>query len=214
MKKHGVMLVGLCGRSGSGKGYVASLFARYGIPSVDTDAVYREMTSSSRKPSACMEELSARFGKEIVLPDNSLNRPLLREMVFGGDGQALRDLNRISHAHILRESRKRARRLYREGSGIVLIDAPLLYESGFDAECECVVAVTAPEDEMIRRITERDGITEKEARTRLESQIPAEELVKRADFVIGNDVTKRTLMKRVRNVVTKLERIRSERYSE
>ncbi len=64
--KNNPVLVGLCGRSGSGKGYVSELFAEIGIPSVDTDAVYREMTSPSEMLSPCMKELAERFGREVV----------------------------------------------------------------------------------------------------------------------------------------------------
>ena len=181
------MLVGLCGRSGSGKGYVAERFALLGIPSIDTDAVYRELTAPSDELSPCMAELVERFGGSVANEDNSLNRQAMRALVFGDDREALDDLNRITHKHILAETVKRAKKLSKNGYDIVLIDAPVLYESGFDKKCAKVVAVTASEATVIRRIMRRDGIGEEAARARLKTQISAAELSEKADFVIHND---------------------------
>ena len=81
MKK--VMLVGLCGGSGAGKGYVAAKFRDYGIPSIDTDAVYRWLTSAADEPTDCMKALQDYFGDEVLSGDNSLNRAAMRNLVFG-----------------------------------------------------------------------------------------------------------------------------------
>lgn len=182
------MWIGLCGRSGSGKGYVSGLFAEQGISSIDTDAVYRSMTAPSDVPSDCMKELAQEFGEEILNPDHSLNRQAMADIVFAQDGREAREnLNRITHAHILRETRRLARIYAEQGSRYVLIDAPLLFESGFDALCRYTVCVTAPDAVCISRIMVRDGLSEEDARRRLASQIPAEELAQRCDYVIIND---------------------------
>ena len=215
MKKNGVMLVGLCGRSGSGKGYIAKMFADCGIPSVDTDAVYRRMTApvSDRSGlSPCMTELIGRFGEQVLASDGSLNRAVMRSLVFGGDAEALADLNRITHRHILAETQDIAERLYREGADIVLIDAPVLYESGFDRMCEQVVCVTAPEDVIVSRIMKRDGLSEDDAKKRLASQKSREELEGRADVVIDNNDERPVLYERVRQCVKHLRTIRQERF--
>ncbi len=180
------MLVGLCGRSGSGKGYVAERFAALGIPSIDTDAVYRSLTAPSDKLSPCMTELVARFGLSVAAGDNSLDRAVMRSIVFDGDAQSLADLNKITHKHILGETERIAAELFRAGNRIILIDAPVLYESGFDKKCARVIAVTAPEATVVRRIMRRDGIDADAARARLKTQISAADLASRADFVIEN----------------------------
>ena len=215
MKKNGVMLVGLCGRSGSGKGYIAKMFAEYGIPSVDTDAVYRRMTAPVSDRSAlspCMNELIERFGEQILSSDLSLNRVVMRSLVFGGDTAALADLNRITHRHILEKTQETAEQLCRDGSPIVLIDAPVLYESGFDKMCERVVCVTAPEDVIVSRIMKRDGLSEEDARKRLASQKTREELEDRADYVIFNDDERPVLYERVKRCTESLREIRAELY--
>ncbi|MBP3378305.1 MAG: dephospho-CoA kinase [Clostridia bacterium] len=214
MKKIGVMLVGLCGRSGSGKGYVSAIFGEFGIPSIDTDAVYRDMTSPAAQLSPCMLELVARFGETILSPDNSLNRAAMRSLVFGGNTDALNDLNAITHKHILARTEEIAAELYNNGARIVLVDAPLLYESGFDAKCERVVCVSAPEETVIARIMKRDGISRDAAVQRLSTQISASDLSSRADYVIVNDCDKDTLIRRVKDCAEELNKIYEENYTQ
>ncbi len=187
MKDIKIPLIGLCGRSGSGKGYVAAKFAPYGIPSVDTDAVYRTLTAPSDAYSPCMCALVDAFGEKIALPDRSLNRRALAEIVFAEDGAtSLKLLNKITHTHILCEAVRVAQSLADNGARAVIIDAPALYESGFDAQCACTVCVIAPDDVAVSRIVERDGICEAAARKRLDTQICAEELMQRCDYTIEN----------------------------
>lgn len=220
------MLVGLCGRSGSGKGYISKMFDENGIPSIDTDAVYREMTgpltaayssiehaAQKYEFSPCMTELIDRFGERIVAPDGSLNRRVMRDLVFGEDHAALSDLNRITHRHILKKTEELAEELYESGHSIVLIDAPVLYESGFDKFCEAVVCVTAPENVIIERIMKRDGLPIEEARRRLAVQKPVSELEDLADYIINNIGERPELYKQVRECIAFLERLRAERYN-
>ena len=203
-KKRSPMLVGLCGRSGSGKGYVSEMFYARGIPSIDTDAVYRKLTAPSDELSPCMAELVGRFGTAVACEDNSLNRAVMRSLVFGEDKKALADLDRISHRHILAETERMAKELKKNGSDIVLIDAPLLFESGFDKKCAKIIAVTASETTVVRRIMRRDGISEDAARARLKTQIPAEELASRADYVIVNDGDDEAMIKVIDECVASL----------
>ncbi len=193
-----IMLVGLCGRSGSGKGYVSSIFESFGIPSIDTDAVYREITGPSAEISPCMAELIERYGTVVISPDNSLNRPAMREIVFSGDRQALDDLNSITHKHILKKTLETADRLASGGHNIILIDAPLLYESGFHKLCRTTLCVTAPENIILERIMKRDCISEEDAVKRLRTQKSREELEDRSEYVISNDTDKPTLIARVK----------------
>lgn len=206
MKENKPMLIGLCGRSGSGKGYVSRLFARHGIPAIDTDAVYRDLTAPADKLSPCMTEIVSRFGAEAALSDNSLNRVYLRSIVFSGDSEALADLNGITHKYILEETMNRVRDYFENGDSIIIIDAPLLFESNFSSICDFIVCVVAPEDISLRRIVERDGISREAALKRLNTQISNEELAERSDAVILNDDTDRVkneveaLAKRIREI--------------
>ncbi len=179
-------VIGLSGGSGSGKGYVSMIFGTRGIVSLDTDAIYRELTSA---PGECMSELAAEFGEGIVDHSGALNRVVMRELVFSGDrAESNRArLNEISHRHVLSEVRRRISTLRKSGVPAVLVDAPLLFESGFDKECDAVICVTAPTDVRVNRIMSRDGISRESAISRISAQISDEELTARSDYVIKND---------------------------
>ncbi|MBQ7921331.1 MAG: dephospho-CoA kinase [Clostridia bacterium] len=199
------MLIGLCGRSGSGKGYIAAMFAKRGVPSIDTDRVYRDMTGPALALSPCMQELKERFGENVVSEDGSLNRAVMRSLVFGPENKkSLDDLNRITHAHILKQTMTEAETLREAGADIILIDAPLLYESGFDRLCQAVICVNAPEEKRIERIMKRDIISREDAEKRLRTQTAAEDLLKKADYVIENDAEKDVLQERVDGIIADL----------
>jgi len=191
--------IGLCGRSGTGKGYVCRLFEEIGIPSVDTDAVYREMTGPCESLSPCMEELVRAFGERICREDRSLDRPVLSSIVFGDDGaNALAELNRITHRHILLETEKRIDEYAKKGFSFVIIDAPVLFESGFDSMCRFTVCVTASTQTSVMRIVRRDGITEEAAQRRLSVQKTNEELIQLCDYHIENELHCDTLREQIR----------------
>lgn len=183
-----IKLIGLCGRSGSGKGYVCAQFRRFGVPSVDTDAVYRELVGAGSACAECKAELRREFGDGIFLPDSSLDRRALAAIVFSpGAQQRLSALNSITHKYILAECLRRAAAYEAGGAHAVIIDAPLLFESGFDTMCDINICVTAPDDVCVRRICERDGINEYEAKRRLAAQKSADELRALCTCEIVND---------------------------
>ncbi len=199
--------VGLCGRSGAGKGYVSGLFAKLGVPAIDTDAVYRTMTAPSATLSPCMRDLRDAFGADIVLPDNSLDRRRLASIVFAPDGaDRLKKLNEVTHRHILTETRRITGELAEQGADCILIDAPVLFESGFDAFCTCTLGIVCSEAKSVSRIVRRDGVTEEEARRRLAAQLSVEELRRRCTFIIVNESTEEVLMADVEKTYSAIRR--------
>lgn len=202
--------IGLCGRSGAGKGTVCKLFAELGIPSIDTDALYRDMTSSAagaESLSPCMRELVDCFSDKILRDDFSLDRAALADIVFAPDGaESLERLNRITHRHILKKTDELVADLAAGGARAVIIDAPLLFESGYDKYCDCIIAVGAAEATLVKRIVKRDGISEEAARRRLASQLPFAELERRADLVIMNDGDADKLLSSVRSAAQSILR--------
>ncbi len=182
-----MLVLGLTGPSGSGKGVVCSFFAAENIPCLDTDAVYHALIE---KPSACVEELKEHFGETILTADGGVNRKKLAEAVFGDKEEKkerLLLLNRITHRYVLDACRHWLRLQEKAGKKAAVIDAPLLYESGFDKECDFVVAVLASRQTRLARIILRDGLTGHEAQTRLEAQPKDAFYITKADFVIHND---------------------------
>ena len=181
-----VTVLGICGGSGSGKSTVASMLANYGACVLDADRVYHELVDA---PSACVRALAEEFGEGIVAADGSLDRRALSRIVFFGDGapQRLERLNAISHAYVKDAIHSRMADLAAEGVGCVVIDAPLLFESHLDADCDAVIAVIADDAVRVERMVRRDAITEEEAWRRIRAQLSNDELCRRCRFTVRND---------------------------
>ena len=192
-----MLVIGLCGGSGTGKNLVQAMLSKLGIPGLDTDVVYHRLIGT---PSPLTKALSHRFGKEILGLDGAVDRRRLRDIVFA-DGEtgkaALSDLNRISHAAVLDECRAWLSERSAEGAIAAVINAPLLLESGFHTECDAIVAVLADETVRVARLTERDGLTEAEARQRINRQASDATLHEHADFILRNNGTEAELWTQV-----------------
>ena len=193
-------VIGLCGGSGSGKGAVSRIFAEIGIPSIDTDAVYREMTLSD---SPCMRALAAEFGDEVVNSQGGLDRARLASIVFN-DPSRLIKLNKIAHGFILDETRRRLAACKDEGFSAAIVDAPVLFESGFNSECDEIICVVADRETRTGRIMRRDGITLDAAEKRIASQMPDEILISKCDHVIYNNSDIETLREEILALKSKL----------
>ena len=201
-------IIGLCGGSGSGKGAVCSFFSEYGIPSIDADRVYHEITSYY---SPCLRELESAFGSKII-KNESLDRKALAEIVFSSEekGTNLELLNTISHKYVVEEMMKRAADFEDKGKRYVIFDAPLLFEAGADKYCSFIICVIADKEVRTGRIVNRDGITKEQAGTRIASQRKDSVLVERSDFVIENNGSLDDLKESVKNVI----RIIKDRFGE
>ena len=179
-------IIGLCGRSGSGKGYICEKFADFGIPSIDTDRVYNDIISN--KNSECLKELVYSFGNSILKSSGELDRKALGSIVFSDD-EKLKLLNSVTHKYILRATAAEVKRYRKNGKKAVVVDAPVLFESGFDGLCDILLCVTCPDEKCIERITERDGIDKASAENRLKSQLSSEMLRSLCDWeIVNNDV--------------------------
>lgn len=179
-----MVIIGLCGNSGSGKGYVCSRFATFGVAFIDTDKVYRELVL---KNSSCVGELTKRFGDGILL-NGEVNKKALAALVFTGSEakENLSSLNKITHKYIKIETDKLVREYELLGYKAVVIDAPVLFESGFDSMCHVTICVTATLEEKLDRILRRDGIDRQSAMARLATQLSEDELRVRCTYEINN----------------------------
>lgn len=181
-----VTVIGVCGSSGSGKGYTCKKLQKYGAVHIDTDKVYRDIVVAG---SPCLKELTEYFGQGILDEGGSLDRRELSKKVFEGDGaeENLKMLNSITHKYIRAETERILEENEKNGVRVSLIDAPVLFESGFDDLCDVTLCVTAPLEKKMERIVKRDGITEEKARVRLESQKTDDELRRLCNYEIVND---------------------------
>lgn len=198
-----MLLVGLCGGSGSGKSTAAMRFRENGIPVLDADAVYRGLTSAA---SPCLDAIAREFGDEVITPNGVLDRKALSRVVFSSPDADVRRkrLNEITHTFVKDELLTRARSLFDRGAPIVVLDVPLLFESGLDRHCDRIVCVTAPTDARIRRLLSRDGLTEADARRRIEAQLTDAFLQEKCDYVIFNDSDLASLYAKVDALASKL----------
>ena len=179
-----MIIIGLCGSSGSGKGYVCEKFSRYAVGFIDTDLVYRERVLVNRD---CVNELVNSFGSGI-LDNGGVSKKRLAAIVFEGQGakERLNILNRITHKYIKTETEALISSYKKRGYFAVLIDAPVLFESGFDKMCDVTICVTAPYEEKLERIMKRDGISYEKAVARLNSQLSDDVLRKKCTFELVN----------------------------
>lgn len=176
-------VIGLCGGSGAGKTTVSEAMRLCGAGTIDTDRVYRELCVSG---SECLRELSDVFGDGILLSDGNLDRKMLASIVY--EDEAKREvLNSVTHRYIKEETVKRIGEFGKAGKPAVIVDAPLLFESGFDLLCDVTLGVVAEEEIRIQRITSRDGITPEHAMARIRAQYSDEYLRSRCEYILENN---------------------------
>ena len=195
-----MLVIGLTGPTGAGKGEVANIFKRYGIPVINADRVYHELITP---PSSCLQELTEEFGKEILLPDGSLNRRALGGIVFS-DPAARERLNTITHRYVMEEVKTQLERYRREGVPVSVFDAPQLFEAGAQRACGAVVSVLADRGLRLERIMARDNITAEAAMRRILAQKSDEFFKTHSDYIIENNGTVETLAPQVHRVLTAL----------
>ena len=176
-------VIGLTGGSGAGKTTVLQLIERHGGAALDCDRIYDELLISNE---ALRRDLCKAFGEDVFAEDGTLDRARLAECVFS-DVSALRELNTIVYYYMGVEIRRRLTELKKQGVRLVGIDAVNLIESGLGELCETTVAVLAPEDARIARITARDGITPEQAKKRITAQRGEDYYRKYAKAVLEND---------------------------
>lgn len=192
------MVFGLTGGIASGKSTVTRLFREEGVPMVDADEVAREVVAPG---SPGLRLLQDAFGP-VLNPDGTLDRPRLAAIAFTNrEKRAL--LDQILQPLILDVIEQQVRRL-EENFSLVGVDAPLLIEKGLQTKFTPVVVVAADPKVQLQRLMARDGFNEAEARARLSSQLPLEEKLKVASFVIWNNEGYPELNRRALEVLAEL----------
>ena len=163
-----MIVIGLTGPSGSGKGYCDGIFASLGIPYIDTDEVYHGLLVPH---SPCTEELALTFGKEILTEDGAIDRKKLAKTVFSDpSGELLNRLNTITHKYVIEKTDCILDAFRKENRVAAVIDAPLLIEANMHKICDFCISILADKEGRLARIMARDGLDEAAARMRLDSQ--------------------------------------------
>ena len=186
-----MLLVGLTGGIGAGKTTVARMLADRGAVVVDADRLARDAVAPGTPGHARILE---EFGPDVAGPDGGIDRAALAARVFD-DPDLRRLLESITHPFVF-EGIRRTVEEHRDRDTVVVFDAALLMETGFDEACDVVVVVTAPLEERIERVAAR-GTPPEEARRRATAQMDEAERVRRADRVIDNGGDVRELERQV-----------------
>ena len=179
-------ILGLTGPSGAGKGAAAAIFAKYGIPSIDTDAVYHELLE---KNTDLITELTDAFGKQILDGNGRVDRKKLGAIVFGQENKPtlLHTLNTITHKYVMAKTHEMAQEHEKNGARALLIDAPQLFEAHIEGECDLILGVLADRETRKARIMARDGISEEAATRRMNAQRPDDFYRGACHHILTND---------------------------
>lgn len=189
-----IKVVGLTGPTGAGKSTVADTWRQMGIPIIDTDQLARNVVVPG---SPCLKKLVDAFSTEILNEDGSLNRAALANTAFSSPENGNR-LNAITHPAILALTQQKLEEAADAGHPVAVVDAPLLFEAGFDTICHHIVAVTAPAEQRLTRIMARDHLTENAAKLRMSAQQSDDFYCRAGVSVIDNDGDKPTLAQKAR----------------
>jgi dephospho-CoA kinase len=179
-----MLRVALTGGIATGKSYVLERFRRLGAACLDADALAHGVMAAGTEAS---QAIAARFGAGMLDESGAVDRKTLGPVVFA-DPAARRELEAIVHPSVRRAIEAGIRGFELTGSRVVIVDIPLLFETDGQRRFDRVIATVCPRAMQIERLIAR-GLSEEDARRRLEAQMPAEEKAARADVVIRTDGT-------------------------
>ncbi|MGE5698724.1 MAG: dephospho-CoA kinase [Deltaproteobacteria bacterium] len=173
---------GLTGGIGTGKSTVSRMFRDEGLQVVDADRIAREVTAPGRPG---YEAVVRAFGRGILLPDGRIDREKLGGIVFS-DPSKRASLEAATHPEIVRGIASELYRLESEGHEVAIVEAALIHETGRRARFESVIAVRCTRQQQVRRLVERDGLSEGQVLERIAAQMDVDEKSRASEHVIDN----------------------------
>ena len=177
-----MLVIGLTGSIGTGKSEAARQLEALGASIISADQVGHEAYTPNTE---AWEHVVSAFGDEILQDDGEIDRRKLGTIVFSDPGQ-LERLNQIMHPRMAQMVADKVEVLRRQGVEVVVVEAALLFEAGWDSLVEEVWTTDSPEQAVIERLKVRNGMSEEEARKRMSSQMGRTERLDRSDYVIEN----------------------------
>ena len=187
-----MLKVGLTGGIASGKSVVGEMLATLGAHLIQADHIAHELMQPGQ---AVYDEVVRHFGKAVLNPDGSVNRPKLAEAAFGqperGDATRVQELNQIVHPAVIRRQDEWMETVgRRDPNAIAVVEAALIIEAGAAERFDRLIVVTCSEQQRVRRFAERLKIDTERARRevqrRMAAQLPDSAKITRADYVIDN----------------------------
>ena len=182
-RNNSIYKIGLTGGIGSGKSVVCKLFQELGIPIIYGDELARTIQENNYEVKNATLKL---FGIYAYNEDGTLNRKFISRLVFSHPN-LLNKLNAIVHPVVENDILKRCKAFEKKKEPLVIIEAALIYESNFDRLFNAVIVVAANDEERIKRVCNRDGSAPSDVKSRMNAQLPQNEKIKRADFVLFNN---------------------------
>ncbi len=176
-------VIGLTGGIGTGKSTVSSMLAQHGAAVVDADRLGHRTYEPG---TATFRQVRERFGPEVVAADGAIDRRVLGEKVFGRPEQMSR-LTAIVWPAIRSLAQDEIRRLAADGMEVVVLEAAVLIEAGWQDLADEVWVVTAPPEVARERLMQRNALSAAEADRRIASQVSDEDRLAHADVVLNND---------------------------
>ena len=176
-------VIGLTGGIGCGKTEASQYLESLGAAHLDADVISRSLTAENGE---ALGEIRRVFGDGAFREDGSLDRGKLAKLVFSNE-PARRALEAIMHPLVQRDMLIAMDEAARQGVSVVILDVPLLFETGMDALCDETWALYVPRERQVDRIVARDGLSPEDAQARIDSQMPVEARNARATHVINTD---------------------------
>lgn len=178
-----MLKVGITGGIGSGKTTVCQIFERLGVPVYYADQRAKELMEDDKE---LVADIRHEFGEDIYDAEGRLQRKKLAEIVFN-DEEKLVKLNSMVHPAVFKDNQSWNEVLAKKGYPYTLKEAALLVETGSYLTLDKLIVVSAPEEDRIKRVMERDQATREQVVARIKAQMPEEQKVKYADYIIYND---------------------------
>ncbi|WP_339230914.1 dephospho-CoA kinase [Oceanobacillus sp. FSL K6-2867] len=179
------IVIGLTGSIATGKSTVSQMFKDFGIPVVDADKIAREVVYPGEN---AYESIVKAFGESILLPDKTLDRKALGSIIFA-DEVKRKLLNSIIHPAIRERIFQQKDDYIEAGEQCVVLDVPLLFEGNYSKVVDRTIVVAVDDAVQLERLMQRNELTEKDARERINSQLSIKEKAMLADAVIDNNGT-------------------------
>jgi dephospho-CoA kinase len=202
------LLLGVTGGIASGKTVVAKMLEGLGAPLIDFDVLARQVAEPGKPAFTLIVDY---FGKEVLQGDGTLDRKKLSKIVFQ-DTEKRNQLEGFTHPPIYEAFLKRVKAITeKDPEAIIQAVVPLLIEKNLQSIFDKVLVVYVPEQQQIERLVERDGISRKEAAHMLKAQLPINEKLAYADFVVNNGGSMEETKKQVEEVWRELRRLQGEK---
>lgn len=178
-----MLLIGLTGGIASGKTVVSDMFVKLGAHLIDADVIARDIVKPGK---IAWKEIVNAFGEAILDEKQKINREKLGKIIFNNT-EKRKQLEAITHPRIIEEENRKVIELREKfKSGMIILDAALLIEAGYHNRVDKLIVVYAGRETQIKRLMARDSLNYTGSQKRLDSQMPLDEKVKLADYVIDN----------------------------